>query len=633
MTTAVAGTAAAVPTVPAAVAGTAFAPSPAATPSAPHVATDTYGVTHELNPRVPAGSVWTQHYFPTSDGSDVELHADVLLPEGIEEGQQVPVILSVGPYFSHIGSTGNDGFEKTGPSARFLDLIEGADLFAEGYAFVMVDLRGYGGSTGCHDWAGPGEQADVLAAIEWASSQPWSDGNLGMYGKSYDGVTGLIGNNLDHPALKAVVAQAPVWDMYQYIYSNGVPRPNVTGTANAYNSMALLPPMADDDDRYQANANWVRDNPECLAEHAAGYRIQDQWDEHWVSRDLSKMAADTDTPLFVTQGFIEPNTKPEEMQEYLENHEGPQRGWLGQFDHVRGNDVSQGRLAMGREGWFDEVMSFYDEYLKDVEPTVDYPNYVVQDNTGSYRAQADWPVVDLGLTIPLRNGSYIDDGGASSRAVAGVAAARSLPAPSSFDMENAPDEPVAPRGLARGTAKAEAAGDVVSSYFVYSKPATDPVRITGTPQFSMIAARGSGNVMVKLYDIAPDGTGVMFNEQVSLLPESGRFTIDLKSTDWTLQPGHVLAVEIGSIQTGSWRDTPSNETIEVRGARLRLDLDNPVDDVPTHGEITPYLETYLSRNTQQMEAGRATFFLERWTVPAAVEPGGNARTPALTPVG
>ena len=64
-----------------------------------------------------------------------------------------------------------------------------------GYTFVMVDLRGFGGSTGCLDWAGPGEQADVVNAVKWAASQPWSTGKVGMYGKSYDGVTGLIGVN------------------------------------------------------------------------------------------------------------------------------------------------------------------------------------------------------------------------------------------------------------------------------------------------------------------------------------------------------------------------------------------------------------------------------------------------------
>ncbi|MFH8241194.1 CocE/NonD family hydrolase [Streptomyces sp. NPDC018321] len=582
---------------------------------APPVATATDPVTHEENDRVPEGSVWTQHYFPSSDDSGTELHADVLLPEGLSRGEKVPVILSVGPYFAHAGQTGPEGWSHTGPSSRFQDFVEGTDLFDEGYAFVMVDLRGFGGSTGCLDWGGPGEQADVRAAIDWSAKQPWSTGAVGMYGKSYDAVTGLIGNNLDQRALKAVVAQEPLWDMYQYIYSNGVPRPNVTGTAGAYNSIATMPPMPDDDPRYRANARYEQARPECLTENSAGYRIADQRDEHWTSRDLARMARGSDTPLFVTQGFIEPNTKPEEMREYLDNHEGPERGWLGQWDHVRGGDrTPDGRLAMGREGWYEETLSFYDQYLKGVRPSVRYPAYAVEDSTGAWRAQRTWPVTERSVTLPLGGGSYVDDGGASARAAltaSGTPAPRP-PAPPAgrWDMENAPaTEHTAPEGLAGETAKRQRGGEVGSSFFVWSTPLKKAVRVTGTPQVSL-TAKGEGNVMLKLYDVAPDGTAVMFDEQVSLV-DSGRLTVDLKATDWTLAAGHVLAVEIGSIQTGSWRDTPSGETVEVRGARLRLALDDPADDVATPGDRSPFLDTYLSRYTVELPAGPGTFTLVR----------------------
>ncbi|MGW4817416.1 CocE/NonD family hydrolase [Streptomyces sp. NPDC004227] len=582
------------------------------------VATATNPVTHEENDRVPKGSLWTQHYFPSSDGSDTELHADVLLPEGLAPGKKVPVILSVGPYFGHSGQTGPEGWKHTGPSSRFQDFVEGTDLFAQGYAFVMVDLRGFGGSTGCLDWAGPGEQADVKAAVDWAASQPWSTGAVGMYGKSYDAVTGVIGNNLSQTALKAVVAQEPVWDMYQYIYSNGVPRPNVTGTANAYNSIATLSQLADDDTHYLANAQWEKTHPECLTQNSAGYKIADQWDKHWTDRDLAKMAKGTKTPLFVTQGFIENNTKPEEMQEYLDNHVGPQRGWLGQWEHVRGGDrTSDGRLSMGREGWYDETLSFYDEYLKGIKPKVNYPAYAVEDSTGAWRAQNTWPVVKRPVTLPLGNGSYLDDGGASGRAAlaaSGEATPQTLDKPSGqWDMENAPAiDQAAPKGLARGLAKLQKDGKVTSSFFVWSKPVGQTVRLTGTPQVSL-TAEGEGNVMLKLYDVAPNGKAVMFDEQVSLL-RSGRMTVDLKATDWTLAAGHVLAVEIGSIQTGSWRATPSGQTVEVKGAQLRLALDDPARDTATAGARSPFLDTYLRQYTVNLPAGPASF---------TVTPGGH----------
>ncbi|WP_344292311.1 CocE/NonD family hydrolase, partial [Streptomyces synnematoformans] len=153
------------------------------------------------------------------------------------------------------------------------------------------------------------------------------------------------------------------------------------------------------------------------------------------------------------------------------------------------------------------------------------------------------------------------------------------------------------------------AGEVTSSFFVWSEPLKRDVRVTGTPRVSLSARSAGdavGNVMLKLYDVAPDGTAVMFDEQVSLL-QRGRFTVDLKATDWRLAAGHVLAVEIGTIQTGSWRDTPSGETVEVRHATLHLALDGPADDVPTGGARSPYLDSYLDRYTVDLPAGPPSF--------------------------
>src|SRR6202035_3421190 len=120
-----------------------------------------------------------------------------------------------------VGDVPGEGapYDPTGgaPSNRFQDFLDGTQLIKHGYSYVMVDLRGYGGSTGCQDWAGPGEQADVKAAVQWAAGQPWSAGKVGMYGKSYDAVTGLIGEANQPSGLKAIVSQEPVYDLYRYL--------------------------------------------------------------------------------------------------------------------------------------------------------------------------------------------------------------------------------------------------------------------------------------------------------------------------------------------------------------------------------------------------------------------------------
>ena len=88
---------------------------------------------------VPPGATWTEATIPSSNG--VKLHADILRPSNLPADKATPVILSIGPYFAHAGQTGPAGpvegtsydpvGPSTGPSDRFLDFVEGADLTAD----------------------------------------------------------------------------------------------------------------------------------------------------------------------------------------------------------------------------------------------------------------------------------------------------------------------------------------------------------------------------------------------------------------------------------------------------------------------------------------------------------------------
>src|SRR5918999_382996 len=90
---------------------------------------------------VPEGATWTQEWFPSRDGT--MLRADVLLPENRADTDRHPVILSIGPYFGR--NPLNDGVGAEGPVDRFGHMVEGGKIFENGYAYVQVDSRGYGG--------------------------------------------------------------------------------------------------------------------------------------------------------------------------------------------------------------------------------------------------------------------------------------------------------------------------------------------------------------------------------------------------------------------------------------------------------------------------------------------------------
>lgn len=138
--------------------------------------------------------------------------------------------------------------------------------------------------------------------------------------------------------------------------------------------------------------------------------------------------------------------------------------------------------------------------------------------------------------------------------------------------------------------------------------------MVGTPKISL-TAKGTGNVLVELHDVAPDGTAVPFDEQAAVV-SGGKLTIDLESTDWTLAAGHSLAVEIGSVQSGTWVDTPSKKKITIKDAQLALPLDDPADDAPTEGDRATWLDTYLAAYAAELPAGRPTF-----TLPSVADTG------------
>ena len=204
---------------------------------------------------VPENADWTEAYIETE--GEPTLHADILKPKGTPEDAKLPVILAIGPYHSHFGQTTPNGVADGGepntdpdyfrPSNRWDDLIGDGKLFEHGYALVMADLRGFGGSQGCNDFGGTGEQTDVRRAVEWAAGQPWSTGKVALYGKSYDGWTGVMGLDEKPKGLAAAVILAPIIDGYRTLYQNGVHYDaGWYGTPGLYQQIDSIPPAPAD---------------------------------------------------------------------------------------------------------------------------------------------------------------------------------------------------------------------------------------------------------------------------------------------------------------------------------------------------------------------------------------------------
>jgi uncharacterized protein len=578
---------------------------------------------------------WTQSWIQSpSSAGDATLHADVLRPKGSTNAAKTPVILSIGPYFNHSGQTGpagpaeNTNYDPVGPNAgpsdRFQDFVEGSHLLAKGYTFVMVDLRGFGGSNGCLDWAGPGEQADVVNAVKWAASQPWSTGRVGMYGKSYDALTGLIGVDKRPAGLSAVVSQEPVYDDYRYLYGDGMRRENSVATPALYDGIAATPgPLADPGDTPNYNVSSLND-PACLAQNFAAQAGDDNHaSDFWKQRNLIPGATGSNVPLFLTQGLTENNTVADGLQQYLANHTGYERAWLGPWEHVRGNetcasgdgstgcdDSNVGRLKEGRAGWFDEVMRFYGRYLKDETPTVADPPVAVQTNDGKWRSEAQWPPADMSqYTTPLKEGSYTDNAQSASTA---------WNSPSGD-----PSDPT-----------------VTSGVWTVSKPLPYDVHLSGSPTaaIDVTTTLPNANLVVDVYDLGSDGTGPLVTRQGFLVRNPGDSTIPLTlwGADWKLKAGDRIGVRVTDNNQDWWiLAAPSMQSVTVRGGSITLPFLRYLRTQTIQGDPGVQLADYLANQTASAPADSVSGAVDfKLPPPLATPKKGSVYTGGYTePVG
>jgi uncharacterized protein len=520
--------------------------------------------------KVPPGARWSQAYIPSSGG--VKLHADILRPKSLPANAKTPVILSIGPYFNHSGQTSAAGpvestpFDPTaspGPSTRFYDFETGGDLFKKGYTYVMVDLRDFGGSTGCLDWVGPGEQSDVKNAVEWAARQKWSTGKVGMYGKSYDAVTGLVGEDLSPKGLKAVVAGEPVYDLYRYLYMNRVRFTNSIATPALYDAIAGTPGTASDTLAYNTDALNDTARPGCPVFNHADQQDENHNSAYWKARNLIPGAHKGHTPLLMTQGFIENNTKPDGAYDYFNAVKAPKWAWFGQWEHVRGNDRdSTGRLRMGRKGWFKQVMHFFDHYLKGAPAsrTIDKdPRIALESSDGKWREEKHWPPRDSRkLTATLDPGTYIDHG-----------------------QNNGTNVGTPPNG---------------DGVWTFSPKLSHLVHFAGVPHVSVQtdAPVDRGNLVVDIYDVNAGDSATLISRGAYLLNAGiTNASYDLYGNDWMLPKGHRLGVLITSSNAEWWAHVGTGQPITVKKATVTMGFDTCARRKTIQGRSSIFLDDYL----------------------------------------
>lgn len=149
------------------------------------------------------GNVVVQKKVPCVLRDGVTLYADIYIPG---ETGEYPVLLLRQPYGRKIASTVSHAHPVW--------------YAHRGYMVVVQDVRGRGDSEGefipfVH------EAEDGYDAVEWAAALQHSNGRVGMYGFSYQGVTQWAAASLRPPHLVAIAPSMTTADIHRWIYPFG----------------------------------------------------------------------------------------------------------------------------------------------------------------------------------------------------------------------------------------------------------------------------------------------------------------------------------------------------------------------------------------------------------------------------
>ena len=179
----------------------------------------------------------------TRDGMQVDWDASIAMDDGIILRADVfrpvgagryPVILSYGPYAKGLsfqeGYKGNwarlikaapEVLEGSSNKYQNWELVDPEKWVPDGYACVRVDSRGAGRSPGVIDVWSPRETLDLYQCIEWAGTQPWSNGNVGINGISYYAMNQWTVAALKPPHLAALCIWEGSSDYYRELCRHG----------------------------------------------------------------------------------------------------------------------------------------------------------------------------------------------------------------------------------------------------------------------------------------------------------------------------------------------------------------------------------------------------------------------------
>src|SRR5258707_10963089 len=513
-------------------------------------------------------------WIPMPDAT--RLAVTLYMPDGAKPNERFPALLEYLPY-------------RKDDSTAASDYPIHAYFARRGYVSVRVDIRGFGGSEGVptdREYS-EREQLDGEQVIAWLASQPWSNGNVGMFGISWGGFNAIQMAMLHPPALKAIIAVDATEDLFHDVihYIDGLMHIDEFEL-----NMDMAPGMTGAPD-YTLDEKVL--GPRFDAEPWSLLYLKHQRDgEFWHSpvRPLK----DIKVPCFLIGGLLDGYR--DSIPRMLEQVKAPVKAIVGPWNHTFPHDAEPGPQIE----WRDQAVRWWDYWLKNRntgimdEPSLAIymrqwhpPDAKLGNVPGFWRAEQAWPPRDAANTT-----LYLQDAHLLSNEVAKTAAHQLRYIPS-VGVE---------AGFWWGELLTNQRPVDAFSLTYDSQILDDEVAILGLPNVSLQVAADArlADWFVRLSDVAPDGrvtmvTGAGINgaqrdsmaKPEDLVPgKIYPLSLDLHLASWVFPRGHRIRVAISNALWPMNWPTPYPMTTSlmlVGDAASRIVLPR----VPVHGPAAP----------------------------------------------
>ena len=321
----------------------------------------------------------------------------------VPSGMRIPVIAEIGPYFGE-ESAGTPDITTPG-SWLGVGILQ--NLLPHGFAFAQVSVSGTGLSNHCMDLMGFSEQEGINAAVEWLGTQDWSNGNVGLIGKSYDGSTPWQAAMYGNEYLKTIVPISGLIGVRELMWKNGSTEARAPFMHNVvYGSYGFSSEKGEENLQ-----NACQDYLLGPIHGTNGYIFagSDIGIAYWSERYfLDRVLENYKGSVYIVQGFHDWNVDPHMAVPTINtllDHGIEAKVLMGQWDHdypdrpdyqKDRSDPGRGSEAypeMVRFDWMQDLLEWFTYYLQEKGPKPSL--YLeIQSNRGEWRVEERYPARD-----------------------------------------------------------------------------------------------------------------------------------------------------------------------------------------------------------------------------------------------